>query len=234
MSTPRPSEKPILMSGSMVRAILEGRKTQTRRVVRFPKHANDPDTSWVRSVHLDGGGNWIAWSTDAPSTAAFTKKAYPNGEGFRCPYGKSSNRLWVRETFWPRPFRTPREMREGADTWPRVFYDADRIDAEELRGWGWKRKPSILMPRALSRINLEIVNVRVERLQEISEADAKAEGVGDVMVFDPDGSSGLSHRFEFPRGWDAINGKRKGCTWSDNPWVWVVEFSMTLNEEVEP
>lgn len=200
----------------MVRAILEGRKTQTRRVVRIPLHG-DSDTSWVKSIHQDGGGNWIAWSTAAPDVAEFTKKAYPNGEGFRCPYGKAGDRLWVRETFWPRPYRTPRDMREGADTWPKVFYEADNPDADELRGWGWKRKPSIFMPREFSRITLGVTGVRVEQLREISEQDARKEG----ML-----TTGIGARAAFMVGWDAINGKRKGCTWSDNPWVWVVEFKM--------
>lgn len=202
-------ERPILFSGSMVRAILGGRKTQTRRVVKVPP--------WLVKM--------------SPSLlCAFPDKALGITPCLQVPCADNSvqrlrnpwmfpepepSRLWVRETFWPRPFRTPRDMREGADTWPRVFYDADAPDAEELRGWGWKRKPTIFMPRDLSRIVLQITNVRAERLCEISEQDARKEG----ML-----TTGIGARASFMIGWDTINGKRKGCTWSDNPWVWVIEF----------
>jgi len=161
------TEHPILFSGPMVRAILEGRKTQTRRVVKIPLHGEE-DASWVKSIHQDGGGNWIAWSTDAPATAEFTKKAYPNGEGFKCPYGQVGDRLWVRETF---------VLNRDADKkgQPPCFYRAD------WNAVGYENsspsKPSIFMPRNFSRITLEITNVRVGRLQEISQADAIAEGL---------------------------------------------------------
>ncbi len=94
---------------------------------------------------------------------------------------------------------------------------------------GWHKRPSIFMPRWASRINLEITNVRVERLQEISEVDAKAEGIQEVECiapcFDGGGAAfGPNAQVAFMRGWDSINGKRKGCTWADNPWVWALEF----------
>ncbi len=199
-------EHPILFSGPMVRAILSERKSQTRRVM-----PNQPIVAY-RMGRVE----------------QFCSTGYPqDSRGYSreqlatfCPYGEVGSHLWVRETFWPRPFRTPRDMREGADTWPRVIYDADKPDAEELRGWGWKRKPSIFMPRKSSRITLEITTIRVERLLDISESDARAEGV----TKEP-----LGARMNFMAGWDSINGKRKGCKWSDNPWVWVIEF-----KRVEP
>lgn len=93
------AEYPILFNGEMVRAILDGRKTMTRRVIRFPKGTFRPNVDWVRSVHEDGGGNWVAWSTDEPGLAEFTKQAYPYGEGFRCPYGQPGDTLYLRETW---------------------------------------------------------------------------------------------------------------------------------------
>jgi hypothetical protein len=199
------SERPILFGGPMVRAILEGRKTQTRRVIT-PQPTRDPyPCHYVRS----GWALSDPWEHGVACTCKEIKFPYASARsnGVDC--------LWVRETFWPRPFRTPRDMREGADTWPQVFYDADSVNAEELKGWGWKRKPAIFLPRSVSRLILEILEVRAERLRDISEADAKAEG----MV-----SHALGRRAVFMQGWDTINGKRKGCTWADNPWVWVIEF----------
>ena len=192
-------ERPILFSGPMVRAILEGRKTQTRRVL------NPQPTAW------ESNDAFLTWAKNPNGDSPMTLSHFAG----LSPYGQAGDQLWVRETFWPRPFRTPRDMREGADTWPAVFYDADKPDADCLQGWGWKRKPSIFLPRALSRIGLEITNVRVERLRDISEQDARSEG----ML-----TTGVGARASFMVGWDSINGKRKGCTWSDNPWVWVIEF----------
>lgn len=96
------------------------------------------------------------------------------------PYGKPGDTLWVRESGWEPKTATVRELREGADTWPDYAYDADELtssDADDFRRWGWKRRPSIHMPRWASRITLEIVDVRVQRLQEIGEDDARAEGL---------------------------------------------------------
>lgn len=190
----------------MVRAILQGRKTQTRRIVKgLPvsiKCANAIPESDYQYRFTDFNGTTI---------------------DLRCPYGRppipleSADRLWVRETFWPRPFRTPHDMREGADTWPRVFYDADKLDADELRGWGWKRKPAIFMPRNASRVNLEIRAIRVEQLRDISETDARAEGMTALTL-----PMKTAYRAAFMVAWDSINGKR--APWSSNPWVWVIEF----------
>ena len=85
-------EQPILFSGEMVRAILEGRKTQTRRVIKFPRQKLDPDISWIKSVHQDGKGNWIGWSFESEDLADQTKRLYPNGEGFPCPYGQPGDK----------------------------------------------------------------------------------------------------------------------------------------------
>lgn len=201
------SEKSIIFSGPMIRAIMKSKKTQTRRIVRgLPigiKCASAIPESGYQYRFTDFNGTTI---------------------DLRCPYGRPpiplepADRLWIRETFWPRPFRTPRDMREGADTWPRAFYDADKLDIEELRGWGWKRTPAIFMPRELSRINLEIKAIRVERLRDISEADARAEGMKALTL-----PLKSAYRTSFCVGWDSINGKR--APWSSNPWVWVIEFS---------
>ena len=195
-------ERPILFSGAMVRAILEGRKTQMRRAVKLPADADDVSywttpTGRSQVGYADPGVNY--WTTRGNHIDP-------------CPYGQPGDRLWVRETFYPSPCDIPTFC---------GFYRA----TDEERDVKWK--PSIFMPRALSRITLEVVGVRVERLQEISEADAIAEGIVPLWL---DGSpirhdgTGAICRSHFQNLWDSINGKRADAAWADNPWVWVVEF----------
>lgn len=217
-------ERPILFSGSMVRAILDGTKTQTRRIVKPQPTGNAPG---VYADLYNHGPQWAFWLPDNRMTEPRT---------WPCPFGVPGDRLWVRERTWERPERTPRMMREGADTWAPREYDADLDDGdrEQFREWGWRSRPSIHMPRAASRIILEVVSVRVERLQAITDEDAKAEGVGSLGMVVPmeatnlDGSisRGTAHIFnpvtKFAILWDRINGKR--ASWESNPYVWVVEF----------
>ena len=187
----RGRERPILFSGPMVRALLDGRKTQTRRIVK---------TRWLPLVEecVRVNGRWVWYTVDYDLTT---------------PYGEPGDRLWVRETCWLRPHRTREQMRNGADTWPPVIYEAHGPDADELRSWGWKKSPSIHMPRWASRLTLEVTGVRVERVQEISEADARAEGFDDTPELGP--------RQHFIGTWIALNGVE---SWQANPWVWVIEF----------
>lgn len=191
-------ERPILFSGAMVRAILDGTKTQTRRVLK------------VRCQEIgerDDGSRW-PWS-EHPDTA--------DDHWHACPYGQPGDRLWVRET-WAQP--------AALDPGP-TFYRADYPacaagftnlpPADEIT---WK--PSIHMFRKHSRILLEITGVRVERLQDISETDAAAEG----WVKRPGVSSDPAVHVDAARDWYAdlweqING---AGSWAANPWVWVVEF----------
>ena len=206
-----------------VRAILAGSKTQARRVVK-------PVGNDEGFVLLDyGDGFWPYRSDDGDSTSHTVKrggKTYLYETPHSCPYGQPGDRLWVRESGWERPWRTAKMMREGADTWPRYAYAADGWDDQDradFKAWGFKSLPSIHMPRWASRILLEIVSVRVERLQDISEGDAVAEGCETVCmtptgedngsaIYGPDGYAAL---------WDRING---AGAWEANPWVWVIEF----------
>ncbi len=209
-------ERPIIFSEPMVRAILVGRKTQTRRVVK-PQPNRGSELTRMQDGYADG---FIR--------AVFAQDDEPNAYGIKCPFGQHGDRLWVRENGWERPDRTMKQMREGADTWAPYYYDADGICVADIDGFGFKRRPSIHMPRWASRITLEITAVRVERLQDISEEDAEAEGVyeyigepqvecdGQVLHF-PDAS--------FVRGylsvWESIHGPG---SWAANPFVWVLEF----------
>jgi len=203
-------ERPILFSGEMVRAILEGRKTQTRRVIvsRYDWYMGE----------LDNGKPWPFYQD------------YVHGEleaiPVKCKYGQAGDQLWLRETFglvWPGEFE-PETDRECD-----VQYRADlpsgctdypgRWPADEARGnpEAPKWKPSIYMPRWASRINLRITDIRVERVQDISEEDCEAEGI------DPNPESKLGKKLEFRELWNSIN-KKRGFGWDENPSVWVVEF----------
>jgi hypothetical protein len=207
-------ERPILMSAPMVRAILAGRKTQTRRLVTVP---------WRGSQRtLPYEPYWI----DTDGVLQFCDETGDYRPWVDCvaPYGKPGERLWVKETF-----------RE-------VFGETRyRASIAELHGETWK--PSIFMPRKLSRITLEVTDVRVQRVQDISEEDAKAEGLSPITkdghlikwgIPDRDGLPGTDNdgwpwqewerdpRKAFAKLWDKINGKR--APWSESPWVWVVSF----------
>lgn len=189
-------ERPILFSGPMVRAILDGRKTQTRRIAK-----PQPDLLTTDSRP--------AWSTE---------------RGAMCPYGWPGDRLWVKETIC-RVHPYDDDSVYAADGEP-TFADA----------WPWKSKtlPAIHCPRGLSRITLEITGVRVERLRDISEKDALAEGVDQSSLWVPGPRGTLipqegktltgSHptaRHAFSCLWESINGDG---SWARNPWVWVIEF----------
>jgi hypothetical protein len=195
-------ERPIIFSGSMVRAILENRKTQTRRVIK-------PQPFLQRSK--DGDGSW--WFLDrSESGYGPTNSAWREGEPpywTYCPYGKPGDRLWVRETF----------VTAGGN---QIRYAATD-DIHELR----KKKPAMHMPRSYSRITLEIIKVRMERLQEISEEDAEAEGVAvDHRRCTNGKHQHGSAAVEYRSLWDSINAKREGgkYAWDKNSWVWVIEF----------
>ena len=188
------SEKPILFSGPMVRAILDGSKTQTRRVVKAP--------DWFE-------GHKIGFKTYDESLPLKDRMGLYNevicsrdGDDQKCcPYGNAFDRLWVRETFT-----------EGEGVVYRADWDAD-FPYISLKGL-WK--PSIFMPRRLCRIVLEVTGVTVERLNDISRGDAMQEGCPfSNMQVGPD------PRQWFCGLWESINGPN---SWRKNPWVWVVRF----------
>lgn len=222
-------ERPILMSGPMIRAILEGRKTVTRRAIKLQPENLCPIKGWIRWRGL----NWT------PAEMA--------GE---CPYGQLGDLLWVKETYLPDPLMD--------DTWDYYLYNdgGGRLNLEALPdrfknpnhcvyratwdGPDLKWRPSIHMPRWASRITLEITGVKVERLQDISEEDALAEGL--YTLSNRDGTfynynSGIEPRYwwtdpisAFVALWQSINGKRPGCNWDSDPLVWVIEFKRIESE----
>ena len=216
-------ERPIICSGHSVRAILAGTKTQTRRIC---SRAIDHGGEMAKSIHPDGAGSgWIAWFGPFEVSAEETAKIYPSACGFLPPHGAKGYWLWVREAWG---------ITKGNGI--RTIYRADGeqpfgLDGTQVIGpmkWG----SPMFMPRRASRIDLEITGVRVERLQDITEADAVAEG---MQFHDGNGvgHSGwrhdVNHGFVYPsareafaQAWDSINQKR--AKWYSNPWVWVYEF----------
>jgi len=199
-------ERPILFSGPMVRAILEGRKTQTRRVVKCNPHK----MAYIGIDLKDMKPTWAAWN----------EKQWNEGgsQTAKCPYGQPGDRLWVRETF-----------SAGIDNGEHsVLYKADSVTGGGSEMVFAKWKPSIHMPRWASRILLEIVSVRVERLRCISPEDVVAEGIKDSWQ-----NGALAEYYQCQRGdilkadfaklWKSINGP---VSWEMDPWVWVVEFKM--------
>jgi hypothetical protein len=189
-------ERPILFSGPMVRAILDGRKTMTRRVVRL---------SAGEIAHEGGDGSLHA--------VANTTGGCCVERVIQCPYGVPGDLLWVRETW---------ATTEQAGVHPsdaEILYRATDPDWVTWDGWRWR--PSIFMPRWASRLKLRITSVSVERVQEITEEDAMREGVNAESVSTQPGI--YSYRAPFAALWDDINAKR-GFGWDANPWVWVVGF----------
>lgn len=228
-------ERPILFKSEMVSAILDGRKTQTRRIVpdwQQPKLLDDGQFMAVGQRHRRWG-----FGCFGKTESECMRELSEHGAS---PYGHKRDRLWVRENGWERPARTPKMMREGADTWEPYYFDADGytdIEHEQFKEWGFKRRPSIHMPRWASRIDLEITDVRVERLQDISEKDANAEGI-NCYPFRPDDGwpicNGYTHKPDDGKCtlhessvaayiylWESINGPG---SWNANHWIWVIEF----------
>jgi hypothetical protein len=205
------SEHPILFNGDMVRAILDERKTQTRRVVKLTG-----DMRYWRSVDRMAGERW-----------RFATKGAKVWTDLRCPYGQPGDRLWVRETFMTgtnfggkfivayRADKSCHVRNQSTKGVPNADYSYPLDDYDESENIKWR--PSIHMPRWASRITLEITDLRVERVQEIPPQDVIAEGITRRTE---DCAEELG---EFRELWNTINAKR-GYGWDANPWVWVVTF----------
>lgn len=190
-------ERPILFSGPMVRALLAGTKTQTRRVVK-------PQPRIL-------AGELMCWKDDALTDDQMAACS---------PYGQPGDRLWVREAHCFCPRSPSMEKWSHTPEEARVVYGADDLMLTGPYGlWRPKMRPSIHMPRWASRITLEVTGVRVERLQDISTSDAEAEGWPG-----PDAENSISSTYPiawYSKLWEEINGPG---SWTANPWVWCVSF----------
>jgi hypothetical protein len=209
-------ERPILFSGPMVRAILEGRKTQTRRIIKSKGTWSVEDADDFSNRKWPGYEDEYGTWTDMP-----------------CSYGNPGDRLWVRETFssWHHGCQWHDCTREGRSkvSCSNLFYRSTHHFPDDDQRW----VPSIFMPRWASRITLEITRVWVERLQDISNADCTAEGItaSGKAVKLSNGSYAQAGRYEnkastvrqlFSELWTSINGPG---SWNANPWVWAIEFA---------
>ena len=224
-------ERPAIFSGPMPCAVLEGRKLQTRRIIKnatgaFWDHAGyEPVIAACR----------LRWSWKA------TGELSEHGPSPLCPYGWPGDKIWVREACWAwGTWRRNGQTETGRQRWR--FHADDRVaplfekPTEDLArregGPGWAYRHARFMPRRASRIILRVTSVRVERLQTITDEDAIAEGCSGKDI-EPIGEGGTiyawkgrsgaaSPRAHFAVLWEKINGKR--APWSNNPWVWVIGF----------
>ncbi|MEX0141996.1 hypothetical protein MRBLMS1_002836 [Massilia sp. LMS1-1-1.1] len=221
-------DHPIIFTGPMVRALLDGSKTQTRRVMK-------PQPQMVTNKHIE------PWQGDPAALLSLLADS-----GRKCPHGQPGDRIWVRETFFAYGrWVTRYSQKKGRDEWhfldmtakcDRAYqYDADSPDVplETRRGGalpGWFKRPAIFMPRAACRMLLEIVSVRVERLQNISDADIVAEGIDmealaesqdryDIVCKGSGASGRATERSAWRDLWESTGGD-----WDSNPWLWVIEF----------
>nr|WP_325049320.1 hypothetical protein [Pseudomonas mendocina] len=222
-------ERPILFSGAMVRAILEGRKTVTRRAV---KHQPDvPVTDAIPRRNYPHGPATVDWYWRPQH--GHLNGVPSNGWDFKCPYGQPGDRLWVRENTEAAvsPCGSVILSRYSADKAPVLLSGCkDPAFDGSVAHWIYPRntRPSIHMPRRACRILLEITDVRVERLQDISRQHALAEGISPPSSgrfhcgYDEEGEvTSKSPITAFAWLWNSINGEG---AWAENPWVWVVEF----------
>ncbi len=237
-------ERPILFNSAMVRALLDGSKTQTRRVLKLPPWIRDrglhPKTwEWMGNRYTKGSGQYPGgnprFTGDQPPGLMITCND-GTCQRMPCPYGVPGDRLWCRET-WRADYSSANpKMPDLCEA--QITYAADGathyhgVSRDWIERWAPKAgyQPSIFMSRWASRITLEVTDVRVERVAAISAADARAEGPpmdGPAMI---NGELGHVNFFDARRAfaclWDSINGKRVGCSWEANPWVWVVGFKV--------
>lgn len=230
--------RPILFSGPMVRALLDGRKTQTRRVVKpqpSSRYGDMPADAKALMPCKEHPDLWCIQSFAAGVTQYMKAVPFSSADGIeyfreRCPYGKPGDLLWVRESWRPwnheELWYCVNYRADDACLKPKISdeneggkfeFGCDQAERGEKTSW----RPSIHMPRWASRLTLEITGVRVEKLQDISEVDAVAEGY--PLEFEKMGRPAPDPRYWYTSAWETINGP---MSWVENPWVWVIEFAV--------
>ncbi len=221
---------PIILTDEESWLILEAGKRQLRRVFRYPAHVRPEDYHTHEAICRDGDGNWHAWSGVGPFTDEITTKLYPKGnnDGIPCPFGKPGDQLLVKETWrlWDGQggwlptgdFNEPDIVTEnlsdfkGRESWLQsrpVEYRSTSLDPDGP----WRA--SVVMPKWASRLALEVTDVRVERLQDITDDDGRAEGFFYNFP--------LTFREVVKRRWNKSNPK---FPWDFNPWVYAISFEV--------
>ncbi|BEO71862.1 hypothetical protein SMQE32_26810 [Serratia marcescens] len=207
-------ERPVIFNGEMVRAILDGRKTQTRRVMAAQPESNQFGLLRISDSTKRSDIGKYHWA-ESNATGTHQRSAL-----FSCQFGQVGDRLWVRETFMD---LTGTGIEATTGKFEGFAYRADTpagsYGDEVRKEYGLKWTPSLHMPRKACRILLEITAVRVERLNDINEEDAKSEGVAPSqhIITPPE----ALYRVGFLKLWQSIYGEE---SWRANPWVWVIEF----------
>lgn len=226
------SARPILFSGAMVRALLEGRKTQTRRIMKPQPTPHDHSefkklgATWgdePPTYYDDGSGYWCCRFCGHGTR-------FDGKSDHRCPYGQPGDLLWVRET-WARVGTLDPGYLVYRATYPNDLPAGIENVPADIREAGYRWRPSIHMPRAASRITLELTDVRVQRVQDISEADALAEGVysdpdvNGMLTADGNTYTGKQEgpQYAFHELFYGIN---KRAARDENPWVWALTFKV--------
>jgi hypothetical protein len=233
-------ERPILFSAPMVRAILDGRKVQTRRVVKLRDKDLHDDSAYLNggsaAIALGHGvGGIVEWREQ--NGQWFGLSGYTTVVNIDCPYGQVGDRLRVKESAWMWCKQVPNgKTKTGRDKFKYVplreapvFYVADDPERPTLDvqssvgqdGYKWRFKVGRFLPAWACRIELEVTGVRVERLREISEADANAEGCAGGHGSIPSYPYNAIPREHFKNLWESING---AGSWEASPFVWVVSF----------
>lgn len=219
--------KPILFSTEMVQAIIEGKKTQTRRIVKPNPEgpaAIYPGISFCKAHVNEYAQLRYTWEYKSPSG-----EVYGDGSGYcnHCPYGMIGDILWVRETFvkacqWngDGEMLSLKYYYRADNNWSNMdWYDEKSDSTTSSPKW----KPSLFMPKVVCRLFLKITDIRVERLQDISEQDAISEGA-IPMHLDDFGNTFKTYKRGFQSLWESING---ADSWQSNPFVWVISFTKT-------
>jgi len=216
-------EHPILFSGEMVKAILDERKTQTRRLIKPQPYWRERDLNSLSAAGwhwADGHSELSHWHEEQAFASALSRF---------CPYGQVGSALWVRETHYRFGHWNKNGLTKiGKQKWTfkvenrevKYFDNAPEKVERGKMAHGWFKRPSIFMPRWASRITLEITGIRVERVQDISTEDCIAEGLSSTLR-EYDAEVDLKHKYRAL--WDSINAKR-GYSWESNPRVWIIEF----------
>lgn len=243
-TTTQIKERPILFSTPMVQAILDGRKTMTRRVIK-PQFEFD-----VNSQTIEKSNQWKKYDWVVKHQVVFEpgNERYEVDTLLKCPYGKPGDIIWCRELFYAYGHWQTNGTENGRQKWKFndqtalgnwMYFDdfSEKLAMATRPNEGWYKRPSLFMPKYACRIFLEITDVRVERLKDLSEEDAVAEGVNPLWMSNSqlltDGqlyqnyhqkgffNEGMTAYGSFQTLWDKINGLD---SWKSNPWVWVVSF----------